>query len=129
VNLSFYESELLQSFGSMEECKVKSPHRRRLIGDFFMFLREAQPTPRSAASLIPMQNLRQIFAGPKNAAHSLIRAVKMLSKLRFATAGMLYKMTYCIFGKNFTKNRKILDLHNILCNILLEDRNGYEFGN
>jgi hypothetical protein len=31
----------------MEESKVKSPHRRRLIGDFFMFLREAQQTPRS----------------------------------------------------------------------------------
>jgi hypothetical protein len=46
VNLSFYESELLQSFGSMEECKVKSPHRRRLIGDFLMFLHEAQQTPR-----------------------------------------------------------------------------------
>jgi hypothetical protein len=45
VNLSFYESELLQSFGSMEESKVKSPHRRRLIGDFLCFLREAQQTP------------------------------------------------------------------------------------
>jgi hypothetical protein len=38
VNLRFCESELLRSFRSMEESKVKSPDRRRLIGDFLMFV-------------------------------------------------------------------------------------------